>query len=96
MRLKAALQTRTVGIAEQDSGHGELYLAERGHLIGCSLVHDAYWLVGRTFAHGMEAIAKGERSRPILLPEDDEVMLYGVTFRHGYDGALSVNAPELW
>lgn len=45
------LATTMVGIAEQDGGHAELYLTQRGQVIGRSLVHPAFWLVGETFSH---------------------------------------------
>lgn len=93
-RLEAALRTRLVGIAELDGGHAELYVAAGGQLIGCSLVHSACWLVGRTVARGLAAMADGDRSRPILLPGDGEVSLYGQVFAHGDAAVVGVDAPE--
>ncbi len=69
-----------VGIAEVDDGHATLYLSSRGHVIGCSNIHDAYFLVGRTIG---EAIGSGRRAKPMLLPGESEVMLYGSTFCQG-------------
>jgi hypothetical protein len=80
---EAALGTTIVGIAEEDDGHAELYLTQEGQVIGCSLIHPACFLVGRTFEEAMEAIGRGERARPMLLPAQDDVTLYGITFRQG-------------
>ena len=77
-----------VGIAEQDDGHAELYLTQEGQVIGCSLIHPACFLVGRTFEEAMEAIARGVRARPMLLPGQEEVTLYGVTFRQGDEAVI--------
>ena len=86
---EAALDTKMVGIAEEDDGHGELYLTDRGEVIGCSLVHPACFLVGRTFIEAVEAIGRGERARPMLLPREDEIVLYGITFRQGDKDVIS-------
>jgi hypothetical protein len=72
-----------VGVAEQDGGHAELYLTERGQVVGCSLVHPACWLVGPTFEVAMLALAEGRRSKPMMLPGQCEAMLYGIRFRPG-------------
>ena len=92
---EAVLETKMVGIAEVDNGHGELYMTQGGQVISCSLVHPACSLVGRTFAEAMEAIGRGERSRPMLLPEQPAVTLYGVVFRQGEPDVLGPGAPEL-
>ena len=92
---EAVLGTKLIGIAEEDDGHGELYMTQRGQVIFCSLIHPACSLVGRTFAEAMEAIGRGERSRPMLLPEQPEVTLYGVVFRQGEPDVLGPSAPEL-
>ena len=89
------MATSLISIAEQDGGHAELYLADRGQLIGCSLVHPACWLVGRTIARGLDAIARGECARPILLPGEDEVSLYGSTLRPGDADLLIPGSAEL-
>ncbi|MFJ7440152.1 hypothetical protein ACIQW5_21085 [Methylorubrum thiocyanatum] len=52
-----------MGIADQDGGHAEFYVAHGGRLIGCRLVDHARWLVGRTFADGLEAIIGGAREK---------------------------------
>ena len=85
---EAALATRMVGVAEQDGGHGELYLTERGQLVGCSLVHPACWLVGQTFQEGLLDLIEGRRSRPMMLPGQREMTLYGTRFEQGDDEVL--------
>lgn len=85
---EAALGTTMVGIAEEDDGHAELYLTQEGQVIGCSLIHPACFLVGRTFAEAMDAIGRGERARPMLLPAQEEVTLYGVSFRQGDEAVI--------
>jgi hypothetical protein len=77
-----------VGVAEQDGGHGELYLTERGQVVGCSLVHPACWLVGETFEDAIVALVEGRRSKPMMLPEQQEVTLYGTRFRQGDNEVL--------
>ena len=92
---EAALGTKIVGIAEDDDGHGELYITQGGRVIHCSLVHPAVSLVGSTFVEAMEAIGRGDRSRPMLLPGQSDVTLYGVLFRQGDPSVLGPNALEL-
>lgn len=75
-----ALRSRMVGIAEKDDGHGELYITERGQVIASSLVHPAVSFVGPSFQEAMERIGRGQRFRPMLLPGQHEVMLYGIPF----------------
>jgi hypothetical protein len=78
-----ALGTSMVGIAEEDDGHSELYLTDRGQVIGSSQVHPACFLVGQSFDEAIEAIGRGDQARPLLLPDQEEVTLYGRAFRHG-------------
>ena len=91
----AALRTHMAGIAETHNAHGELYMTEAGHVIGCSLVHDAFWLAGRTFAEAMARIWSGGPSRPMLLPGQEEAILDGITFRRGDPDVLTPDSPEL-
>jgi hypothetical protein len=70
---EAALGTQMIGIAEQDGGHAELYLSERGQVIGCSIVHPACYLIGRTVREAFEAIGSGRRAQPMLLPDEDKL-----------------------
>ena len=90
-----ALGTHIAGIAETHDAQGELYMTEGGHVIGVSLVDDAVWLEGRTFAEAMERIWSGKRSRPMLLPGQEETILDGTTFRRGDPEILTPDSPEL-
>lgn len=83
-----ALQTDFVSIAQEDDGHATLYLSGRGQVIGCSNVHPACFLVGRTIGEALNAIGSGKRAQPMLLPEESEVTLYGVIFREGDDDII--------
>lgn len=83
-----ALKTDIVSIAEEDDGHATLYLSGRGQVIGCSNLHPACFLVGRTIDEALDAIGSGKRAQPMLLPDESEVTLYGVTFRQGDDGII--------
>jgi len=85
---EAALGTTMAGIAEEDDGHAELYLTQEGRVVGCSLIHPACFLVGRSFGEAVEAIGRGERASPMLLPEQDEVTLYGITYRQGDEAVV--------
>jgi hypothetical protein len=85
---EAALGTKMVGIAEEDDGHAELYLTQEGQVIGCSLIHPACFFRGNTITEAMEAVGRGVRARPMLLPGQDEVTLYGDTFRQGDEGVI--------
>jgi hypothetical protein len=91
----SALGMQIVGIAEAHNAHGELYITDRGHVIGSSIIHGACWFQGRSFAEAMEAILSGTRSRPMLLPGQTEMMLYGNTFRHGDAALITPGSPEL-
>lgn len=86
-----ALGTDMVGIAEEDGGHATLYLSSLGQLIGCSNVHPAYFLIGRTIGEALDAIGHGKRAQPMLLPDEDEITLYGVTFRQGDEEVIGPN-----
>lgn len=91
----AALGTHLAGIAETHDAQGELYMTGGGHVIGCSLVDDAFWLEGRTFAEAMERIWSGGRLRPMLLPSQQEVIHDGIAYRRGHPDILTPESPEL-
>ncbi len=84
----AALETDFVSIAEEDDGHATLYLSGLGQVVGRSNVHPACFLVGRTIGEALEAIGSGKRAQPMLLPDENNVTLYGVTFRQGDDEVI--------
>lgn len=90
-----ALQTRLIGIAEAHNAHGVLYMTGVGHVIGVSMIHPACWFEGRTIGEALSRVLNGERSRPMLLPGEAEVKLYGDIFRHGDSEVITPNSPEL-
>jgi hypothetical protein len=81
------LGSELVGIADLAGGHGALLVDREERVYGLSLVHDAAWFAGESFAIAIERIVRGEHGRPMLRPDQREVMLYGVTYRRG-DAAL--------
>ena len=94
MAWAAALGTDMVSIAEEDDGHATLYLTSRGEVIGCSNVHPACFLVGRTIGEALDAIGSGKRAQPMLLPHESKVTLYGITFHQGE--AEVIRPHDLW
>jgi len=77
-----------VGIAEACGGHGQLLMAADGRLFGRSCVHSAFYFEGSSFALAVEGALLGRRARPILLPGQEAVSLYGI--RH------TAASPELY
>ena len=88
---EAALGAKLIGIAEVDDGHAELYLSDHGQVVGCSLIHPACFLVGRTVQEALEAIGSGKRAQPMLLPHEEEITLFGITFRRGDTDVIGPN-----
>lgn len=78
--LESLAGSPLVGIAWIGSRHGELYMDCVGRLFGVSLMHDACWLAGENFAEAMTGLLLGHLPRPILLPGQSEVDLYGIKF----------------
>jgi SUKH-3 immunity protein len=74
------LGTLLVGIAEVHDGHGELYVATDGRCFGRSCIHDAFYFEGQTFADAVERSLLGRRVRPMLLPDQPSVSLYGIQY----------------
>jgi hypothetical protein len=74
------LQVRLVGVADASHGHGELYVDDSGGYYLASAVHDAFSFAGASFAEAMERLLLGRRSRPMLRPDQANVVLYGEAF----------------
>jgi hypothetical protein len=74
------LGTQLIGVAQMHHGHGELYVAADGRCFGRSLMHDAFYFEGVSFAEAAERAMLGRRSRPLLRPDQASVTLYGVEF----------------
>ena len=61
---EAALGTTMVGIAEQDDGHGELYMTQGGVVVFCSIVDPACGFVGRPLPRlwkSLDAVSEFDR-----------------------------------
>jgi hypothetical protein len=78
------LRTKLVWIAEVQNAHAALIMSASGQCYGCSLVHDAFFFTGRTLGEATERLLLGQRSRPMLRPEQNSVLLYGKTFPRGH------------
>jgi hypothetical protein len=75
----ALLETDLVGFAEYHCSHGALYVASDGRCYGLSYIHPAFYYCGSTFSDAIIKILKGYKAKPMLLPNQDEVTLYGET-----------------
>ena len=82
-RWAELLRSTLVPIAEVHNYHGLLCIASDGTCYGSSYIHDAFYLEGERFEIALERILLGKRARPMLRPEQSEVMLYGQTFLRG-------------
>lgn len=74
------LRTQLIGIADFHNAHGELYLAADGRCFGASLIHDAFFYEGASFADAVDGILLNRRARPMLRPDQSSVTLYGEQF----------------
>ncbi|MXP29955.1 hypothetical protein GRI58_14180 [Porphyrobacter algicida] len=87
------LKCRFVGIGECHHGHGQLWLDETGRLFNSGLAGmPKVSLEGTTFAEGMERLLRGFRSKPMLLPWQTQVTVWGEVFRAGDVGVLSAES----
>ncbi|RXU67668.1 hypothetical protein CW358_06175 [Pseudomonas protegens] len=78
-----ALHTHFVCLGDVHHGHAQLWLDSQGRLFSNGLVAPIMLFVGHDFAQGVEALLKGYRLRPMLLPSQEEVMVWGERFRTG-------------
>jgi SUKH-3 immunity protein len=76
----ALLGTELLGVAECHSGHEALFVATDGRCYGLSYIHTAFYYYGDTFSEAIIRILKGYRAKPMLLPTQSEVTLYGEVF----------------
>jgi len=82
------LHSCLVGIASVHSDHAEMYIDTTGRCFGLSLMHDAFYFHGETFADAVEGMLTRRRSRPMLRPGQSSVMLYGERY--------TATSPELY
>ena len=85
-RWSPCLGSQLICVGGQHNEHGELFIDSLGRVFGASLVHDAFWLEGENVWAGIENVLLGRRSRPLLHPDQDAVMLYGQRFVRGDPG----------
>jgi hypothetical protein len=74
------LRSRLVGVAEVDNGHAELHVDGSGRCFFASCVHDAFSLEGTSFAEAMRRLLLGQRSQPMLRPDQSSVVMWGEVF----------------
>jgi len=83
LRWERTLDCKLIHVAETDDGSSALLVGTCGRCFGNSGIHFAFYLVGETFAQAMENLLVGRRSRPMLAPSQQFVMLYGSRFERG-------------
>jgi hypothetical protein len=76
------LGVRLVGVGEAHKRHGEVYVDNQGRCFGAWL-NTIFVFEGGTFSAAMECLLLGRRSRPLLPPGEDTVVLYGERYRRG-------------
>jgi hypothetical protein len=74
------LGTVLVGVATVHHNHGDLFVDSLGRYLSISAVHDATCLEGTSFAEAMHRLLRGIRCRPMLRPDQESVIVYGVEF----------------
>ena len=82
------LDTKLVPIGECDFGHDALLMATDGRCFGLSYIHEAFYFHGNTLREAITRILTGRRARPMLLPRQSSVTLYGEVFNQ--------NSPSLY
>ena len=79
-----------VGIGWVQNEHGVMAIASDGKCFGASAVHDAFYFEGETWEEAVYRSLVGYKSRPILLPGQSCVELYGEVNRPGHPGLYSL------
>lgn len=74
------LHTKLIGIAEVHHRHEQLYIDQTGKCYVLSGVSDDFSYCGADFTTAMQNLLLGRRLRPMLLPGQESVMLYGITY----------------
>jgi len=83
---EALLNVQLIPIGECDFGHGALLMATDGRCFGTSNIHVAFYFLGSTFWEAVAGLLTGHRAKPMLLPRQETVTLYGQVFDHGSPG----------
>jgi hypothetical protein len=83
VRWARLLGSTLVPVAEVGGGHGLLCIASDGTCYGSSYIHDAFYFEGERLEVALDRILLGKKARPMLRPDQSQVMLYGQTFVRG-------------
>jgi hypothetical protein len=74
------LNSSFIGLGNAHNGHEQLWLDRSGRLFSSGLASPMVLFLGESFAEGMEKLLRGRRGRPMLLPRQDKVMVWGRWF----------------
>lgn len=80
------LDSELIGFADYHHDHGELYISQDGRVFCRSLMHDAFGYQADSFFEAIDGLLKGQRSLPMLRPDQKTVSWYGQTYRKGDSG----------
>jgi SUKH-3 immunity protein len=80
LRWDDLLQSRLIGVADIEDGHAELYVDTSGRCFFASCIHDAFAFEGASFADAMERQLLGQRSQPMLRPDQSSVVMWGEVY----------------
>jgi hypothetical protein len=94
-RWETALHIRLIGIAEHHNAHGELHMSDKGQVFLNSIIHPAFGLVGRSFNEAIDNLLAKRNPRPMLLADDNSIMIGGVALTHADPEVLGPSSPEL-
>jgi SUKH-3 immunity protein of toxin-antitoxin system len=83
LRWADLLQSQLVGVAEIADGHAELYMDAFGRWFLASCIQGAFAFEGSSFAEAMEHQLLGQRSQPMLRPDQSSVVMWGEVFTPG-------------
>ncbi|MBP6633069.1 MAG: SUKH-3 domain-containing protein [Kofleriaceae bacterium] len=82
------LSTTLVIVATVHHDHGELLVDSSSRYFGRSLVHDAFYFHGDSFAAALDGLLLGLRPRPMLRPGQRVVSMFGID--------ITADSPELY
>ena len=78
---EACLRTRLIGVGTAQDGYEEVWVSAAGFWFLNSTVAEGFALAGESFAEAMEcSLRRSRRVRPMLLPGETSVELYGQTY----------------
>ncbi|WP_431309614.1 SUKH-3 domain-containing protein [Bradyrhizobium iriomotense] len=86
------LRSKLVAVAEVHHRHGWLLVDETGRCFGASQINDSFYYEGGNSGEAIERLLLGRRARPMLRPDEDEVVLYGETFSRGHPSVFAYDS----